>query len=71
MHAVHPDPRLVLAALVTLLLVVLALAAAPELGDMELSGGRPPVTGEPQPTTGPEPPPAWASDPLAPPALLR
>jgi hypothetical protein len=70
-HAIHPDPRLLLAALVALLLAVAALAASPLLSDVELGGGSPPVAERAQPVAGPSAPPAWAADPLAPPPLLR
>jgi hypothetical protein len=67
MHAIHPDRRPVLAAVLALMLaLVLALAAAPSLSDLDLGGsGAAPVTAE-TPAN-----PVWATDPLAPPALLR
>jgi hypothetical protein len=70
MHAIHPDRRPVLAAVLALLLAfVLALAAAPSLSDLDLRGSAvAPVTAETQATPAS---PVWASDPLAPPALLR
>ena len=67
MHAIHPDHRPVLAAVLAVVLAfVLALAAAPTLSDLELGGSASaPVTAETSAN------PVWASDPLAPPALLR
>jgi hypothetical protein len=72
MHAIHPDPRVVLAALVALLLVLVALATAPTLSDVELGGGAQAVApSEPPAVKGPVPPPAWASDPFLPPSIMR
>jgi hypothetical protein len=70
MHAIHPDRRPVLAAVLALVLAfVLTLAAAPSLSDLDLSGSAPaPVTAETQSAPAN---PVWATDPLAPPALLR
>jgi hypothetical protein len=67
MHAIHPDRRPAIAAVLALVLAfVLALAIAPSLSDLDV-GGSPaaPVTVD-TPAN-----PVWASDPLAPPALLR
>jgi hypothetical protein len=68
MHAIHPDRRPVLAAVLALMLaLVLALAAAPSLSDLDLGGG-----GTASPVTTETPAnPVWVTDPLAPPALLR
>ena len=70
MHAIHPDRRPVLAAVLALLLAfVVTLAAAPSLSDLDLGGSAAaPVTAETQAAPAN---PVWASDPLAPPALLR
>ena len=69
MHAIHPDRRPALAAVLALVLVfVLALAAAPSLSDLDLGGSAAAPVTEPQSTPAS---PAWATDPLAPPALLR
>lgn len=70
MHAIHPDRRPVMAAVLALALAfVLALAIAPSLSDLDVGGSAAtPATAN----TGPTPAnPVWASDPLAPPALLR
>jgi hypothetical protein len=67
MHAIHPDHRPVLAAVLAVVLAfVLALAAAPTLSDLDWGGSTAaPVTAD-TPAN-----PVWATDPLAPPALLR
>ena len=72
MHAIHPDHRPVLAAVLALALtLVLALAVAPSLSDLDVGGsGAAPVTSG-APSTAASPEPVWATDPLAPPALLR
>ena len=71
MHAIQPDPRVMLAALVALLLALVALAATPSLPEVNLGGSTAVPPASEAPVTGPVPPPAWATDPLAPPALMR
>jgi hypothetical protein len=68
MHAIHHDRRPPLAAVLALALAI-ALAAAPSLSDLDV-GGSGPVTAETR-SAPPAADPAWVSDPLAPPALLR
>ena len=73
MHAIHPDPRVLLAALVALVLALVALATAPTLSGVELGGGGTQAVAptESRAVKGPVPPPAWASDPFVPPSIMR
>jgi hypothetical protein len=72
MHAIHSDHRLVPAAVLALVLAfLLALAIAPSLGDLDIGGssGDPVTVDSALPASSSQP--VWATDPLAPPALLR
>lgn len=72
MHAIRPDRRVLMAALVALVCGLAALVAAPSLSDLELGGsGGGAVPAEPARTVSSDAAPAWATDPLAPPSLLR
>jgi hypothetical protein len=69
MHAIHPDRRVLLGALVAFLCALVAAAAAPSLPDVDLGGASAPA---PEPVTQHQTgAPTWVTDPLAPPALLR
>lgn len=71
MHAIRPDGRVLLGALLAFVCALAVAAAAPSLPDIDLGGGgsAAPAAAPAQPTTTTEP--VWATDPLAPPALLR
>ena len=72
MRAVHPDARVLLAAVAALLCALAAAAAAPSLPDIQLGGDpAPPAAEAPQRQTVTPPEPTWVTDPLAPPSLLR
>ena len=69
MHAIHPDRRVLLAALVAFLFALMAAVAAPSLNEIELGGGSAPAASSSGRAEASEP--VWATDPVAPPALLR
>ena len=73
MHAIHPDRRVLLAALVAFIGALAAAAAVPSLAELDFGGGgattAPPSVPVESPTPATEP--VWATDPIAPPALLR
>ena len=71
MHAIRPDRAILLAALVASLLALLALMAAAPLSDLDLSGGTSPAPAAADEPAAPVGEPAWVTDPLAPPLLLR
>ena len=75
MHAIHFDRRPLVAALGALALTGATAAGAAALSQVDLSGGDESARA-PAPVTLPSPPapstqPAWATEPMAPPALMR
>jgi hypothetical protein len=72
MHAIHPDRRVLLAALVAFVCALAAAAAVPSLPELEFGGGGAAAPASaPAQTATPTTDPVWAKDPVAPPALLR
>jgi hypothetical protein len=66
MRATHPDPRILLAALVATFLMAFAAAAPHQLGDIHpfsSSGGAAPAASAP--AAQPAGTPAWVKDPMA------
>jgi hypothetical protein len=72
MHAIHPDPRRLLAAAGAALALMLgALALPPVAGDLDLRLGGGPAADDPAPAlvrTAPSEP-RWVADPLSPPSF--
>ena len=74
MHALHHwhwDRRPLVAAVAALLLTLVMALAAVSLPHVEFGSGGATASSAPAATTPQAERPAWVSDPLAPPALLR
>jgi hypothetical protein len=68
MHAIRPDRGVLLGALLAFICALAAAAAAPSLSDVDFGGGGDAAA---KTSTTQTAEPVWATDPLAPPALLR